>query len=298
MSKSRVKKLARQERLKSQHAERKAAKKAQRADIKAKRDAGELPPDALPPRKKRKTGPPGKPTPFNARVVIDLGFDDLMSEKECVSLTSQLAYSFSANRRSLNPISHLLFTSLNGKTFTRLESLANAAYKRWARTEWWTEPLEHLWTDDAPDAEPRKTRAAKETVVYLTGDAEDDIMELKEGETYIIGGLCDHNRYKAYCYKKAQSLGIRTARLPIGKFVANMPTRKILTVNQCYDILLKWLEHRDWERAFYAVIPARKFNKEDQATEPEVEEDVEVHVDVEDLAAEEDDSGNEEEKKK
>lgn len=81
MTKSRMKKLAKQERLKARNVERKTRAKEKRADLKAKRAAGELPADALPPRKKRKVGPPGKPTPFNARIVIDLGFDDLMNQK-------------------------------------------------------------------------------------------------------------------------------------------------------------------------------------------------------------------------
>jgi tRNA (guanine9-N1)-methyltransferase len=33
-----------------------------------------------------------------------------------------------------------------------------------------------------------------------------------------------------------------------------MPTRRVLTVNQVYHILLLWLETRDWESAFYQVI--------------------------------------------
>jgi hypothetical protein len=33
-------------------------------------------------------------------------------------------------------------------------------------------------------------------VVYLTADSEEELMELKEGEIYVIGGICDHNRYK------------------------------------------------------------------------------------------------------
>ncbi|EJD53631.1 hypothetical protein AURDEDRAFT_53297 [Auricularia subglabra TFB-10046 SS5] len=260
-----MKKLRKQAELKAKHAERKARQKAERAELKAKRDAGELPPDALPPRKKRRVGPRGKPTPFPARVVVDLGFDDKMNEKEVISLTSQLSYVYNSNRRSLHPFSELLFTSLNGKTFTRLEGLVDGAYKRWARTEWWHDGYEKLWSDDA-SAEERKTRCEQEKVVYLTADAEEDLDELRAGETYIIGGICDHNRYKCLCLNKAKEHGVRSARLPIGKYIDNLPSRKVLTVNQCYDILLNWLEHRDWEKAFYAAIPARKFKNADGTT--------------------------------
>ena len=62
------------------------------------------------------------------------------------------------------------------------------------------------------------------------------------------------------CLEKAKESGIRTARLPIGRYLANMQTRKVLTVNQVFEILLKWVETRDWEEAFYAVIPKRKFH--------------------------------------
>lgn len=62
------------------------------------------------------------------------------------------------------------------------------------------------------------------------------------------------------CQNKAKEVNIRTARLPIGKYLANFPTRKVLTVNQVFEILIKWAEARDWEVALSHVMPRRKFN--------------------------------------
>ena len=37
-----------------------------------------------------------------------------------------------------------------------------------------------------------------------------------------------------------------------------MASRVVLTTNQVAEIMLKWLECRDWQEAFLKVIPARK----------------------------------------
>lgn len=171
------------------------------------------------------------------------------------SLTSQLAYTYSANRKAGQPFEHLLFTALSGRTQARLESMSNAAYKRWVDAEFWLEGYERLWiqsgianvsrveesprpseghtggvaeasaslgaylgdddtshqhgdtTKEDPEQQqahnPSHSRrpkppssAPKDSVIYLTADSQDELMELEEGKTYIIGGIVDHNRYK------------------------------------------------------------------------------------------------------
>lgn len=62
---------------------------------------------------------------------------------------------------------------------------------------------------------------------------------------------------KSLCYNKATAQGIRTAKLPIGDYI-KMSSRFVLTTNQVVEIMLKYLECRDWKQAFIAVIPPRK----------------------------------------
>src|SRR5258708_38213284 len=76
------------------------------------------------------------------------------SPQEITSLCSQLAYVYSTNRRSPNPFRSLLFTSLNGRTLSRLEKLNDAGYKRWAGTEWWSESYDKLWMWNPTEAVP------------------------------------------------------------------------------------------------------------------------------------------------
>jgi tRNA (guanine9-N1)-methyltransferase len=225
LSKNARKRLLKAERYAASKAERRARDKEKKRERAEKRRAGDA--DALEDAERRrakrhKTEDAAKLGPkciFQARVVIDLAFDDLMSEKvrssrsftiiavelrlidtvtrtqEVVSLCSQLAYTYSSNRKSRTPFKSLLYTSLNGKTLARLNTLG-AHYKRWQNVDFWDEGYDQLWNGHRADSDGTQA-CAQGSVVYLTGDADEELEELKEGETYIIGGICDHNRYKA-----------------------------------------------------------------------------------------------------
>lgn len=141
-----------------------------------------------------------------------------------------------------------------------------------------------------------RSRAPRSTVVYLTGDSPNVLTSLEPGHTYILGGIVDRNRYKRLCLDKAELElgGIRHAQLPIGEALPELKTRKVLTVNQVVEILVKWVEQQEeqqqdranraeddggdgdgtgtgtavplkegkeaWEAALRSVMPTRKFD--------------------------------------
>ncbi|KAH0285466.1 hypothetical protein KCU62_g7479, partial [Aureobasidium sp. EXF-3399] len=107
-----------------------------------------------------------------------------------------------------------------------------------------------------PPADFEKLKAQAETI-YLSADSDYTLTELRPFSTYIIGGLVDKNREKGICAARAAAAGIKTARLPIGDYLA-MASRKVLTTNHVHEIMLRWLECGDWGEAFMKVIPKRK----------------------------------------
>ena len=213
----------------------------------------------------------------DVRIIFDCEFDHLMTDNDVKSLEKQLTRCYSDNRQAQQRC-RLIVTGLDGKLAGRLAAVGNV-HRSWERTKFFERPyliscmraetsaavghnsletkesIEH--TSSATTQYDIVDDIAHESLVYLSADAPDTLWTLEEGQTYIIGGIVDHNQHKDLCYNKARQQGIRSARLPIGDYI-QISGRKVLTVNQVNEIMLKWLEFRDWQRAFEAVIPRRK----------------------------------------
>ncbi|KAJ7967845.1 tRNA (Guanine(9)-N1)-methyltransferase [Quillaja saponaria] len=180
------------------------------------------------------------------KIVIDLEFSHLMTPTEINSLVQQIMYCYAVNGRCTSP-AHLWLTGCKGEMDNQLKRLPGF-------DKWMMEKENQSYIVALQDQ--------KENLVYLTADAETVLHELDLKKIYIIGGLVDRNRWKGITMKKAEEQGIQTAKLPIGNYL-KMSSSQVLTVNQVLEILLKFLESRDWRASFFQVIPQRKRSQGD-----------------------------------
>ena len=176
------------------------------------------------------------------RIVLDCDFASLMTEQEIRSLMQQLSYCYSANSRAEVP-AHLIFSGIAGGMDATLHKQMPGVNK-WKVTLTDKPYIEHF-------------AGAEGDLVYLTADSPNELQELDPSKAYIVGGLVDRNRHKGVCYEKAVAQGVATARLPIGEYL-QLRASAVMCTNHVVEMLVKWLEVRDWEAAFKEVVPNRK----------------------------------------
>jgi tRNA (guanine9-N1)-methyltransferase len=275
MSKNQLKKIRRAEAHQQKRALQKAHKKDKLQEKKERRRAmfeeakatgGEEAVKKLRETFRGKKAKHTKSTLLPLTFVMDCGYDDLMSDRERISLAGQLTRSYSDNSRA--PFTaHMMFSSFDKKLKERFDTVL-ATHKNWKRVRLMQEDFVHASElakaqmtargqlvgpfADQPDAKPEDGE-----IVYLSSDSDNTLTELKPYSTYIVGALVDKNRHKAVCYNQAVAKGIKTAKLPIGQYI-QMAHRPVLATNHVIEIMLQWLELRDWGKAFMKVIPTRK----------------------------------------
>ncbi|KAI9894141.1 MAG: tRNA (guanine(9)-N(1))-methyltransferase [Vezdaea aestivalis] len=199
------------------------------------------------------------------RIVLDCGFEELMTDRERVSLAGQVTRAYSDVRAAGVGVG-LVVAGFEGGLKERFEGLLEGTHRGWRGARFFEEgglkgALEGLGRGD--EEALGKERGE---VVYLTAEAEHTLDKVDPRGTYIVGGLVDRNRHKGICQRKAEELGIRTAKLPIGEYL-QMKSRKVLATNHVVEILVRWCvgqvegeekEKVGWGEVLEMVIPGRK----------------------------------------
>ncbi|CAB4256614.1 similar to Saccharomyces cerevisiae YOL093W TRM10 tRNA methyltransferase, methylates the N-1 position of guanosine in tRNAs [Maudiozyma barnettii] len=219
---------------------RKRQKQNRRSIIQGFKDRGEeIPAEYVrPPRKNVNQKPAG----FS--ILLDCGFDDLMNEKEVLSLSNQLTRAYAANRRA-DHYADMTVTSFNKRLEERFKvGLVDSLHETWPNFKFVAD-------------ETLITEGDKDKMVYLTADTEETLDKIEAGMTYVVGGIVDKNRHKELCLNKAKSLGIPVKKLPIDEFI-KIDGRQVLTTTHVVQLMLKYFDTKDWKEAFESVLPARK----------------------------------------
>ncbi|SCU94260.1 LAME_0F06766g1_1 [Lachancea meyersii CBS 8951] len=215
------------------------AKLSRRAKIQEYKERGEELPEELC-RKPRKNA---DQKDSGIKIKIDCAFDDLMNDKEVISLSNQITRAYSFNKRE-NHFADVTVTSFNKRLKERFDrDLSDSRYNEWKNFKFSEDP-----------------QLPVENTVYLTADTDEVLERLEPGTTYIVGGIVDKNRHKLLCYNKARELGIPTKKLPLAQYI-NLTGREVLTSTHVIQLMLRYFNNHDWKEAFESVLPPRKLEE-------------------------------------
>ena len=109
---------------------------------------------------------------------------------------------------------------------------------------------------------------AANDIVYLTSESPNELSEIDDTKVYIIGGLVDYNKLKRHCLGLAEDRGLTTAHLPLARYL-DMRSRKVLTIDQVFRVILSVGGGVCWKDALLHALPPRKGAKGKEEEEEE-----------------------------
>lgn len=183
----------------------------------------------------------------DSQLIFNCGYENEMNSHETHALARQLEFCHGVNRRHPTPF-FFNFTNLQSEgllhrmLLKRLPTLHNKSM-----------PI-RVTEQFIPDS------IDEERLVYLTPNSPNLLTEFKPNDVYVIGGLVDKGAKKPHSLAKAKRLGLRTACLPLDRFVRWKASHKSLTLDQVTKILLELKVTGDMYRAVQHV-PGRKVHQ-------------------------------------
>lgn len=195
ISKRQAKKAAKRAAYEAAKPERKAKEKAARKAKAAHKRAHpeEYKDEPAKAKRRRKAVVPLQERPeFRTNLLVDLGgWDDKMSDREIISLTSQLCYCYNIVRHAEHRYKFTV-ADWSGRVHHRMsdEGPLRGHHKSWNK-EADVELRAHSLQSMLDNGELNRSN-----VVYLTADSPNVLTSIEEGKTYVLGGIVDKNRYK------------------------------------------------------------------------------------------------------
>lgn len=179
---------------------------------------------------------------FGQKLIVDCTFDEQMCDRELRKIAKYLEKMYSCNRQHIRPFDlHLVGSESSNISINRI-------HKRIPKLMSASSPIEvhfKCYTELFP----------KDRLVILTSDSQ-TTLEYNFNDIYVVGGIFDKGHSTPLMLAKAKSLGLRTARLPLKKFIFRHNNEL------SFDIVVNILRERqlteNWEQIFADhVIPIR-----------------------------------------
>ena len=179
-------------------------------------------------------------------IFFDIGYDDLMSEREVNSLIKQICFTVNKLRQQRYFVD-IFFIDLDGSSI--FEKLNKAGVPVWN------------FQTISKEADLKVNFIEKKEMIYLSPDAEEDLEDVNKEQGYVIGGFVDRVVRKNTSLDRAKELGIKTRRLPVtNNFGKGM--RQVFNVDTVVDVLANYFYTKDWDLSLKKSIPLRKFKEQ------------------------------------
>lgn len=184
------------------------------------------------------------------KVIFDCGFNHTMRHYDQVCAARQIRGSIIANREAAAPFVMHFCNLAKGSPFWRILETEMAYLHR--------VPM-HVHEQDITQV------MAPERLVYLSPNSEHVLEEFDPNDCYVIGSIVDRGEKVPLTLDKATKLNVRTARLPIDRFVT-FRMHKELNLDHVMRILLTAKDcGSDWQKQIIHHIPVHKYSDESRA---------------------------------
>lgn len=169
-------------------------------------------------------------------IVVDCSFSECMTTKESHSLARQISFTHSFTRGCVGspPV---------GLTVCSVSPMFRDTCERYGAAGWFARLEESHFTSITKEC------------VFLSPDADIPLEAVKEGVTYVIGGLVDRQVDKHQSLCAANKADVPARRLPLKEHIEGVAS--ILNVNTVFEVLATQYATGSWSEALNRV-PRRK----------------------------------------
>ena len=175
-------------------------------------------------------------------------WDTCMNEREMSHLSDHIQRVYGINKKSSKPLHLAICSFVPGSDMYEICVKKHHGFLNYV-IDFHDKQLRDVFNDDK--------------IVYLTPDSKNTLTTLDCEKVYVLGGLVDLSVKKNQTFEFAQNYNLQTAALPILEYMEKDRSntrhtyKRILSINQVFEILLCFYETNCWKTALGKGMPKR-----------------------------------------